>query len=385
MARSGTYIKQLSGDLEYKAFIPNPLPPKPAIKWDDELIVLNSQADRMLARLDGVSDNLPSVGLFVYIYARKEAVLSSQIEGTQASLSDIMKAEADIETSAPKGDVLVTTNHFRAMTHGLERLESLPISLRLIREIHKILLEGVRGQERTPGEFRRSQNWIGPEGRPLSEALFVPPPEHEMKQSLGDFERFLHDKAPMPPLIKVGLAHAQIETIHPFLDGNGRIGRLLIIFLLCAWGILQYPVMYPSLALKARRSEYYGKLQAVRDDGDWEGWLKFFLSAMTDAARDAHLRTKAICNLREAHRSLLDENEGRKAGGHKLLEQLFQRPFMTIRYAAEQSGLSVVTAGKLMERFEDYGILEETTGRDRDRVYRYTGYLDLLERDLDDK
>ena len=380
MGRSGDFVKQPEG---FRAFIPKDLPPSPPIKWDDELHALHSRADRALARLDGASENLPSLDLFVRMYARKEAALSSQIEGTQASLSDIIRAEADLSTKAPREDVLVTLNYSKAMSHGLKRLESLPVSLRLVREIHRILLDGVRGHAKTPGEFRTSQNWIGPTGATLNNAVFVPPPKHEMMRALGELEKFLHDDSPMPPLIKVGLAHAQFETVHPFLDGNGRVGRLLIIFLLCAWGIIERPVLYPSHTFKARRDDYYDRLQATRDRGDWEGWLKFFLEAMAEAAQDAYARTRAINQLREAHRALVDRQERGKGGGHAMLEGLFRNPYTTVKRVARLTDLSVATAGKLVERFEEYGLVREITGRERDRVFVYGQYLDLLEKDLD--
>jgi len=265
--RAGKYVRQIGG---YKAFIPKNLPPDPPIKMDGEMLTLLSQADRELGRLDGSTETLPNPDLFVFMYVRKEAVLSSQIEGTQASLMDVLEFEAHaVRTGRPK-DVHEVVNYVAAMNYGLDRLKSLPLSLRLIREIHAALLEGVRGSKRNPGEFRRSQNWVGPNGSTLASAIYVPPPPHEMGMALDNFEKFLHDKTSMPFLIKVGIAHAQFETIHPFVDGNGRVGRLLITFLLCQKEILKHPLLYLSHYFKLHRSEYYDRLQAIRDVGNWE-------------------------------------------------------------------------------------------------------------------
>ncbi len=279
--RAGQYIQQPTG---YKAFIPSDLPPNPSVGMDPEMWDLLSRADRALGRLDGSTEILPNPDLFVFMYVRKEAVLSSQIEGTQASLMDVLEFEAQAMDSGKPSDVEEVVNYVGAMNHGLQRLQELPLSLRLIREIHEKLLANVRGGERNPGEFRSRQNWIGPPGCKLSEAFFVPPPPVEMMRALGELEKFLHDESPMPFLIKVGLAHAQFETIHPFLDGNGRVGRLLITFLLCEKGILKRPLLYLSWYFKKNRGEYYDKLQSVRDRGDWESWLKFFLKGVEQVA-----------------------------------------------------------------------------------------------------
>ena len=337
----------------------------------------------MLARLDGAGEQLPNLDLFVFMYAKKEAVLSSQIEGTQASLADILRAEEALLSAERQADVVETINYIEAMKYGLERARALPFSLRLIREIHSMLMSGVRGSDRTPGEFRVSQNWIGPSGTPLKHAMFVPPPPHEMKEALGEFELYLHSGSPMPPLIKIGLAHAQFETIHPFLDGNGRIGRLLIMFLLCHWRIIHRPLLYPSLALKQRRTEYYDRLQAVRDHGHWEEWLVFFLEAMADAAKDAYERTRLIIGLREEHRGLIHKVAGRSAGSSlRALDNLFTNPYVKVSDVASTANLSPAAAGQLVARFVDHGILEEYTGRKRGRKFAYDKYIQLLEDDI---
>ncbi|MDB4516852.1 Fic family protein, partial [Crocinitomicaceae bacterium] len=272
--RAGRYVSQPTG---YRAYIPEPLPPDPPVEISPELQVLLSQADRALGRLDGSIQTLPHPDLFVYMYVRKEAVLSSQIEGTQSSLQDVLAAEAQVLSPDRPRDVNEVVNYVRAMNHGLARLPDLPVCVRLIRDIHAKLLEGVRGSHLTPGELRTSQNWIGPGGCTLNEATFVPPPPHEVAKRLADLEKFLHADTHIPLLIKIGLAHAQFETIHPFLDGNGRVGRLLITFLLCEQQVLLKPVLYLSHYFKRHRNEYYSQLQAVRDAGTWEEWLSFFL------------------------------------------------------------------------------------------------------------
>lgn len=373
--RSGRYVLQPTG---YRAFIPARLPPNPAVRLDDDLWTLISKADRALGRLDGSTEVLPDPDLFVYMYVRKEAVLSSQIEGTQASLMDVLEFEASsAATTAPK-DVGDVVNYLGAMKYGLERLKDLPLSLRLIREIHAKLLEGVRGGERTPGEFRRSQNWIGPAGCTLQNAAFVPPPPGEMETALGDLEMFLHDGAPIPFLVKAGLAHAQFETIHPFLDGNGRVGRLLIAFLMCRENILQRPLLYISYYFKQHRTEYYERLQAVRDDGDWEGWLKFFLRGVYEVAQEATATARKVMNLREEHRGAIQREMRRGAAtALRLLEALFHQPIMSIGQASAMTGNPFARTNQLVEGLVRMGLLRETTGRKRNRLFAYDAYLAL--------
>jgi Fic family protein len=296
-SRAGQSVQQLTG---YQAFIPEPLPPVPSLRFDTGLLKLLSEADIALGRLDGCTELLPNPNLFVGMYVKQEAVLSSQIEGTQASLTDILQFEAGEHGDERLLDVEEVVNYVKAMNHGLGRLEAMPLSLRLIREIHGELMAGVRGQNRSPGEFRTTQNWIGPAGCTLATATFVPPPPQELPKLLGNVEQFLHDEL-HPPLLIAGLAHAQFETIHPFLDGNGRIGRLLITFLLCERKILNRPLLYLSYFLKQHRSEYYDRLQAIRTDGRWEEWLVFFLRGIRDVAIEATDRARRILALRTAH------------------------------------------------------------------------------------
>lgn len=374
--RAGRYIRQLTG---YLAFIPKSLPPDPPIRMDDELWSLLSRADRALGRLDGSTETLPNPDLFVFMYVRKEAVLSSQIEGTQASLMDVLEfEERALEPRRPQ-DVEEVVNYVAAMNHGLGRLSEIEVSLRLIKEIHAQLLAGVRGSERSPGEFRQTQNWIGSPGCTLTTASFVPPPPHEMNSALHNLEKFLHDLTPMPDLIKVGLAHAQFETIHPFLDGNGRIGRLLITFLLCEKKILKRPLLYLSYFFKRHRTEYYDRLQAIRDQGDWEGWLKFFLRGVYQVAHEATETARRIANIREDHREMVTGQLGRGAGtALTLLEELFRRPIVTVNRVREATQVSYANANNLVKQLSDLGLLRETTGHKRNRRFAYDPYLALF-------
>ena len=313
------------------------------------------------------------------MYVRKEAVLSSQIEGTQSSLADLLEAEAQVLDPSRPRDVVEVLNYVQAMNYGLERLKSLPLSVRLMNEIHARLMHNVRGQERNPGEIRRSQNWIGHAGCSLSEASFVPPPPHEISNALGDLERFMHNDAPIPALLKIGLVHAQFETIHPYLDGNGRIGRLLITFLLCKDEILLRPVLYVSHFFKRHRQQYYDHLQLVRDRGDWEGWLKFFLQGVIEVSREATNTARSIVELREVHRDLVARKFGRGASnGLTVLENLFERPIITVRTVQDMLGVTKTAANTIVNKFAGEGILKEITGQKRYRVFRYDPYVSLF-------
>ena len=374
--RAGTYQNQTTG---YRAFIPAPLPPDPPIAIDDELQTLLSQADRALGRLDGSIQTLPDSDLFVLMYVRKEAVLSSQIEGTQSSLNDLLRAEARIYDPDRPADVREVSNYVAALDYGLERLSDLPISVRLIREIHEHLLKGVRGAHLQPGELRKSQNWIGPSGATLNEATFIPPPPHEVPQALSDLEHFMHAKDSMPALIRIGLTHAQFETIHPFLDGNGRVGRLLITFMLCEQGTLQSPVLYLSHYFKANRAEYYEYLQNIRNDGGWEAWLKFFLRGVADVSREATDTARAIVSLRETDRDKIINELGRVAGNAlKVHELLFRFPLVSVNPIADMLEVSFTSANRLVERLVDIGILIEATGNARNRVFQYQNYINIF-------
>ena len=375
--RSGQYIKQLQG---YKAFIPEPLPPKnPELSIDDELQDYLSGADISLGRLDGSIQMLPNPDLFIEMYVKKEAVISSQIEGTQSSLSQLLKKESEVNDPDTPSDVNEVSNYVKAMHRGLELLNDLPVSVRLVKEIHKELLRDVRGQEKNPGELRKSQNLIGSEGMDIRHATFVPPPEHEMVKALSDWEKFLHQNDHIPVLVKIGMAHAQFETIHPFLDGNGRVGRLLITLLLCEWDKLQEPVLYLSHFFKQHRQEYYELLQNVRDLGDWESWIKFFVRGVSEVSGQATDTSREIVSLREKHRGLIVEEFGNVAGnGLKVLERLFLKPYITVKQIESLTGVTFSAANNLMGKFENVGVLTEITGQKRNRQYEYSDYLNLF-------
>jgi Fic family protein len=375
--RAGRYERQPAG---YRAFIPAPLPPDPPFALSGPLQEALSAADYALGRLDGAVLTLPNPDLFVFMYVRKEAVLSSQIEGTQSSLQNLLAAEAQLFDPETPKDVQEVANYVRALNHGLVRLAELPVSVRLIREIHAVLMEGVRGGRLIPGELRTSQNWIGPTGATLSTATFVPPPPHELPQALSDLEKFLYSDSGLPPLIQVGLAHAQFETIHPFLDGNGRLGRLLITFLLTEKRLLKKPVLYLSHYFKRHRAEYYDRLQAVRDAGDWEGWLEFFLRGVREVSGEATATAAAILRMREDYRARITEHLGRAAAnGHRVMDRLFDHPIVTVATVREWLGITPAGANQIVSRLEAVGLLREITGYARNRRFRFEPYLKLFE------
>lgn len=374
--RAGRYVKQPN---RYSAFMPEPLPPIPELAFDGAMQTMLSKADRALGRLDGSIQTLPDPDMFVFMYVRKEAVLSSQIEGTQSSLNDLLEAEAAINDTSRPSDVGEVLNYVRAMNYGLERLEEFPISVRLIREIHEKLLQGVRGNHAMPGELRRSQNWIGPGGSTLNDAIYVPPPPHEVEQLLSDLEKFIHAEGDIPALIKIGMIHAQFETIHPFLDGNGRVGRLLIAFYLCQKEILLKPVLYLSHWFKLHRTRYYELLQNIRDQGEWEEWIKFFLEGVASVSLEATETARAIVAMREDHRRIITDRFGRSAGnGLRVLESLYTHPFIDTAAVRERLNLSFPAAAELIQRFVDAELLVEITGRERYRVYQYFPYVRLF-------
>ncbi len=374
--RSGTYIQQPTG---YKAFIPNPLPLRPAITLDPELQILLSAADRSIGRLDAGTELLPNPDFFVTMYVRREALYSSQIEGvTQASLDEMLEFEVRVTQRRRFPEIPEVFNYVDAMNYGLQRLESLPLSLRLIKEIHKMLLKGVRGGEREPGEFRRTQNWVGPENCSLSEALYIPPPPEVAREAMEHLENYLHAKDTVPPLVKCALVHAQFESIHPFLDGNGRIGRLLVTFLLCWQDILKRPLLYLSDYFKRYRDEYYARLQQIRDQDDWEGWLRFFLTGVQSVALDATETARNIQSLQEEHRNLVGRQFPGTATGLVLLDQLFRNPVTTAKKTAKIIGRSYPVANQLIADFEELGLLREITGGHRNRVYIYEPYIALF-------
>lgn len=374
--RAGTYRRQPQG---YRAFLPAPLPPDPPVRLDGPLQALLSHADLALGRLAGSIGTLPNPDLFVPMYVRKEAVLSSQIEGTQSSLQDLLAAEARVFAPQQPHDVAEVLNYVAAMNHGLARLATLPVSIWLIREIHAKLLDGVRGSHLTPGALRTSQNWIGPAGCSLNEATFVPPPPAELQDALGALERFLHTEDTLPLLVRIGLAHAQFETIHPFLDGNGRVGRLLITFLLCEKHVLDKPALYLSHYFKRHRQAYYEHLQAIRDQGAFEGWLEFFLTGVLEVSLEAAATARRILALREQHRGLIADQLGGMAGnGHRTLEYLFAHPIVSVNEVRALIGTTYPAANELVGRLAKTGILTEVTGHARNRRFRYDPYIRLF-------
>jgi len=372
--RAGRLIKQTTG---YSAFIPAPLPPNPPINLTGKLMQLLSAADMALGRLDGAGAVLPNPDLFVAMYVRQEAVYSSQIEGTQSTLDDVLQFESGAHNEQPK-DIEEVVNYIRAMNYGLQRLTEFPISLRVIREIHERLMLGVRGNNKQPGEFRKSQNWIG--GTTIATASFIPPPVHEMTIALRNLEDFIHSDTDLPPLIHCGILHAQFETIHPFLDGNGRVGRLLITFMLCQKQILHLPLLYLSHFFKKHRSLYYEKLTNIRVNGDWEGWLEFFLEGVSEVSKEAASTAKLILDLQEQHRRQIRSEISGATNGMVLLDFLFKNPIITVRMAEQHLNCAYVTASKLIEQFVELGLLRETTGTKRNRRFRYEPYLQIFAR-----
>lgn len=380
-SRAGRYVRQQSGPDGYSAFIPAPLPPDPPLVFDAELREAYERASHALGRLDGVSASLEP-DILLYMYVRKEAVLSSQIEGTQSTLTDLLQYENAEAPGVPAEDVREVSRYVAALQHGFDRMRGgMPISLRLIREVHGVLLQDGRGGHQDPGEFRRSQNWIG--GSRPSKARFVPPPPHEMMAALDKLEKFLHDEPERtPPLIKAALAHVQFETIHPFLDGNGRLGRLLITLLLCAEGVLSQPFLYLSLYFKQNRSDYYDALQRVRTHGDWEGWLRFYLVGLEEVATQATATTRTLLSLFEADRARVRQVGRGAASALSVYEHLRQKIIASIPRTAESTGLSRPTVTAALDRLSRLGITREITGRARDRQFVYSQQLAVLDRGI---
>lgn len=360
-----------------RSFVPPPLPPVPPVRLDG-LQHLLEQANQAIGRLDGLASILPDLSLLIYTYVRKEAVLSSQIEGTQSSLSDLLMFENDEAPGVPISDVEEVSNYVAAMTHGLQRLrDGFPLSLRLIREIHGILLSGGRGSKKQPGEFRTSQNWIG--GTRPGNAAFVPPPPELVLDCMGKLELFLHEKAlNLPVLIKAALVHVQFETIHPFLDGNGRLGRLLITFLLCAEEILHEPILYLSLYFKAHRTAYYELLDRVRTKGDWEAWLDFFLIGVKETADQAATAARRIVALFDRHEKQINALGRPAASVLRVFQHMQRNPIVSIPAAAQKIGISAPTVAKSLDHMRQLGILREVTGRVRHRLFVYEEYLAIL-------
>lgn len=377
---TGRYVPGSLAGSRYQAFIPDPLPPQPPLNLTAaDLIARKERADQALGRLDGITLMLPDPELFLYQYVRKEALLSSQIEGTQSSLSDLLLFELDEAPGVPIDDVEEVSNYIAALNHGLKRLreDGFPLSLRLIREMHALLLQGGRGASKTPGEFRKGQVWIG--GASPARAHFVPPPPDALDAALAAFERFLHAPASdASPLIKAALAHVQFETIHPFSDGNGRLGRLLIALILCHEGVLREPSLYLSLYFKQRRADYYDRLNAVRVRGDWEGWLGFFLDGVADTAQQAVDTAQRLLALLARDRARIG-TLGTRAGNVGLVfEQFARRVLLGVPQVQPNLALSAPTIRAAIRTLQDMDIVNELTGQRRHRVFAYQQYLDIL-------
>lgn len=371
---SGKLIRAVGG---YWAFIPHPLPPK--LEWDNSLVSLISKADLALGTLSGLGENLPNPHLLIYPFIRREAVLSSRIEGTQSSLSDLLLFEA---TKLEKQrDVKEVQSYVHAIEYGLKRLEELPLSLRLFRELHNILMEEVRGERATPGEFRQSQNWIGPPGCTLNEATFVPPPTPEMLDALDQLEKFLHADTDLPPLAELALIHYQFEAIHPFLDGNGRIGRLLITLFLCQQGILTKPLLYLSAFFERHRQEYYELLLGISQRGAWRRWIEFFLQAVVEQSNDAVRRARRLLGLHQSYyQTSLEKRLPPTAG--QLIELIFMRPIINVSVVREFLRVTFPAAQKAINALEKEGILTEITGGKRNKAYTAEEILKILEEDM---
>ena len=377
--RAGCFITNLSGEMAYQSFRPNPLPPEPPIEMSNEMIAKLVDANRKLATLDGLSSRIPNMDLFVSMYVRKEALLSSQIEGTQCTLDDILNPFAEENTNLNVSDVV---NYIRAEEFAINRLQTLPLCNRLIKETHAVLMEGVRGQEKNPGEFRYSQNWIGGQGSTLKNARYIPPNPEDMINAMSDLEKYMNGEDSLDPLIQAALIHYQFETTHPFLDGNGRVGRLLITLFLMEKKILSTPSVYISYFLKMNRIEYYDRMTQVRKTGDYEQWILFFLQALSDSAEDA---IQTIDELTKIHNRNAQKFENmtkrQQANAMNFLIYLEKNPIIDIQKTAAALNLSYNTVAKSVALFVDNGILQQTEKSGRSKIYSYVDYLAVLRKD----
>ena len=380
--RLGTYKNcSIGGNLPYRAFIPPPLPPSPQVVLD-KFYPLIDKANAAIGRLDGISSILPDTAIFLFFYVRKEAVLSSQIEGTQSSLSDLLRYENNETADITIDDVTEVSCYINAMDYGIDRLKTLPLSLRLIREIHARLMNNARGGDKSPGEFRKSQNWIG--GAEPARARFVPPPPEDLMPCLDAFEKFLHDDTiQMPSLIRAAFAHVQFETIHPFLDGNGRLGRLLISFILCTEGMMSDPLLYLSLYFKTNRQAYYNHLQAVRETGDWESWVEFFLIGVIETATQAFETAGEILHLFDSDKKKIEQAGNNTAGVLLIHAYLQKQPITGTSRVCKETKLSHPTVMRSFKVLTTLGIVSETTGKPRNKQFVYTQYLEILNRDTE--
>jgi len=375
--RVGVFIQQPGG---FEAFIPRPLPPDPPIKYDDELQALLSKADRAIARLDGIVTVLPNPELFIAMYVKKEALLSSQIEGTEASLEGVLEFEADMKPRDDIKQVKEVINYIKALEYGIKHLQTARANAQLFREIHRVLIRGTRGSKKALGEFRRTQNWIGPAGASVFEAHFVPPPPEQILAGMANLEEFFNRENQMPPLIKAAIIHAQFETIHPFIDGNGRIGRLLITFFLVAHKVLTRPLLYLSYFLKKNRTEYYDLLMQVRRNGDWESWVKFFLKGVGEVSLEAGQTAGHMIKLKQDLINRLYTNHISSIYAVKLIDLLFVKPIIDVKAITNEFKISKESGNELVKRFEQLGILRELTGKQRYKKYLFHDYTTIISR-----
>ena len=378
MNRAGKYVDNLTGEAAYKSFKPNPLPPIPEIMMDEEMIRLIVDANRQLVKLDTASQLILNADLFISMYVRKEALISSQIEGTQCTLDDVLDPGADMNANLDVSDVI---NYVNATQFALKRLEKIPLCCRLIREVHEVLMNGVRGQDKTPGEFRDSQNWIGPANCSLKDARYIPPNVEDMQDAMSDLEKYMNENTDYDSLIRIALIHYQFETIHPFLDGNGRVGRLLILLYLMEQRLLSKPVIYISYFLKKNQVEYYDRISEVRRSGNYEQWIRFFLEAVSKAASDSLQSIIQLSVLHDKNIEKLPKTTRSKDNLRAVFDYIEQYPIIDIKRTAKELEISYNTAATAVKRLVELGILQETTNSARNRVFAYEEYLGILRKD----
>lgn len=378
MGRSGELVTNLSGEAAYQSFKPSPLPPDPELNINSDIVKKLVEANRDLVRLDTASKLIPNVELFISMYVRKEALISSQIEGTQCTLDDILDPDIEGNSNLDVGDII---NYVRACTYAINRLDKLPLCNRLLREIHRELLAGVRGQEKNPGEFRRSQNWIGAENCTLREARYIPPNVEDMNDALTDLERYMNEGDDFDPLIRIALIHYQFETIHPFLDGNGRVGRLMILLYLIEQGYISKPIIYISYFLKKNQIEYYDRISEVRRNGNYEQWIAFFLEAVSAAAKDSLATVEKLSELHDRNLKKLPTTTRKSDNVRRVFDYIEQYPIIDIKRTAADLEVSYNTVSTVVGKLVNAGILNETTNAARNRVFAYEEYLGILRKD----
>lgn len=378
MNRAGMYVDNLGGEASYQSFRPNPLPPIPEIKMDEEIVRLLIEANKQLVKLDMASQFISNADLFISMYVRKEALISSQIEGTQCTLDDVLDPEVEMNANLDVSDVI---NYVKATQYAIKRLDKLPLCCRLIREIHEVLMEGARGQDKCPGEFRHSQNWIGPANCSLKEARYIPPNVEDMQNAMSDLEKYINENVEYDPLIRVALIYYQFETIHPFLDGNGRIGRLLILLYLMEQGLLAKPVIYISYFLKKNQVEYYDRISEVRRSGNYEQWVRFFLEAVSKAAADSLETIQKLSSLHDTNIEKLPKTMRAKDNLRAVFDYIEQYPIIEIKRTAQELDISYNTVATAVKKLMELGILQETTNAARNRVFAYGEYLEILRKD----